>query len=209
MAVKPLLIGLTGGIGSGKTTVANRFAAEFAVPLLDADNISRSLTQDHTGEALPQIQQTFGENIFSAPGVLDRRKLRETIFANPQAKQHLETIIHPLVHERIQAMIRELPLSTPYALLIVPLMFESGLNAYCQRILVVDCEPDIQIQRVMQRDQVSRQQVEAIIAQQMPREVRLRRADDILVNNNTDDAMQDLVKTLHSDYKMLANHSLT
>lgn len=176
---KPV-VGLTGGIGAGKTTVATLFAG-WGIPCVDTDEIARALTLAG-GAAIPAIRQQFGAEVLTADGALDRAAMRALVFEKVAARQQLEAILHPLIREQsLQALSA---CDGPYALLAVPLLFETAAySEVVRRSLVIDCPTEMQIARVMQRSQLPREQVEAIIAAQMPRDERVARADDVIVNH--------------------------
>lgn len=200
-ATHSLVIGLTGGIGSGKSTIAELFA-KLGVPIVDADAISHELTQAH-GKAMPLIEQAFGAKLIDAQGALDRKAMRELAFTDNTAKQKLESILHPLIRDEIDAQL-DVPLANAVAckLLVVPLLVESGHYAQrCHRVLVVDCEEEVQIQRVTQRSNISRDEVLAIIRKQATREQRLAAADDVINNSHvTLEQLNQEVKSLHTKY---------
>lgn len=200
-----LFIGLTGGIGSGKSTVS-AYLTQQGVTVIDADLISRSLTQAD-GLAIPAIQKAFGRQVIDAHNALDRAKMRQLVFSNPTAKKQLEQIIHPLVKEQMikQAMEAE---SSPYIVFDVPLLIESihHYRLWLSRICVVDCEPETQIVRVMQRSGLAEEMVRQIIAQQASRQQRLANADDI-VHNGAGVLLEELhqqVDKLHAQWLILA-----
>jgi dephospho-CoA kinase len=197
----PFTVGLTGGIGSGKTTVANLFAARGA-GVVDADDISRTLT----GPAQPavgQIVQAFGPQFATADGGLDRRRMRDLVFSDAAARKNLESILHPLIRQETARQLRAC--TAPYAMLVVPLLIESGTHrTRADRIAVVDCDPEIQISRVMQRSGLTRSEVLAIIASQIPREQRLAAADDVIHNDDDLSALERQVTALHAHYLSLA-----
>lgn len=191
-----LIVGLTGGIASGKTTVADLFAAR-GVPLVDADISAREVVAPGS-PGLSQVVDAFGSDILTPTGELDRRTLRERIFADPHERQRLESILHPLIG---QHMHQELEAATgPYVLLVAPLLLEGSLKNTVHRVLVVDVPEETQIQRVMARDGSSRTEAEAILAAQMPRSQRLAHANDIIVNNKSLDALEQEVERLHQYY---------
>jgi dephospho-CoA kinase len=197
----PLLIGLTGGIGSGKTTVANLFAAR-GVALVDTDLIAHALTGPG-GAAMPAIAKAFGDSVLAPDGRLDRAAMRALVFADPDARARLEAILHPMI--RAQAATELEQAQGLYAMLVVPLMVESGAwLERLDRLLVVDCPTEVQIDRVMKRSALSREQVLAIMATQASREVRLQAADDTIDNRDTPDALPDQVDALHAVYSALA-----
>ncbi|AXF19544.1 dephospho-CoA kinase [Burkholderia pyrrocinia] len=191
-------VGLTGGIGSGKTTVADLFAARGA-SLVDTDLIAHRITAPG-GLAMPAIQRAFGLGFVAANGSLDRAKMRALIFSDDNARRHLEAITHPLIRAETDREAREA--KGPYVMFVVPLLVESGnWKSRSDRVLVVDCPVDTQIARVMQRNGFTREQVEAIIARQATREARLAAADDVIVNDaTTPDALAAQVDALHQRY---------
>lgn len=195
-----LKIGLTGGIGCGKSTVCQRFA-EFGVPIIDADLIARQLVEPGC-TALQQIADVFGAEMLNADGGLNRGKLREAVFADSAKKQRLDAIMHPLVYQRIAADVGGL--QAHYCVIAVPLLLESKNPYAVDRVLVIDCAEERQIERVIIRDKLSRPQVEAIIASQMPRMQRLARADDVIDNNGGPEWLAEQVKNLHNSYLLLA-----
>jgi dephospho-CoA kinase len=195
-------VGLTGGIGSGKSTVAELFAAQGAA-VVDTDLIAHRLTASH-GAAIPHIRTIFGDGYLTAEGAMDRQKMRAAVFADPAAKARLEAILHPLIRsetERAAAAARG-----PYLLFVVPLLVESGVwKQRVSRVLVVDCPEEVQIRRVMQRNGFSEEQVRAIMATQAPRALRLAAADDVIRNDGDDaSALQAEVAALHRRYLSLA-----
>lgn len=195
-----LKIGLTGGIGCGKTTVCRLFA-ELGVPVVDADLIARSLVEPGQ-PALQAIVQAFGAEILQADGSLDRAKLREAIFSDPEQRRRLDGIMHPLVYARIAADVAAL--QAAYCLIAVPLLLESKNPYAVDRILVVDCPQSAQIERVVTRDKLSAEQAQAIVASQMPRPQRLARADDVIDNSAGPEQLAEQVKSLHNSYIFLA-----
>lgn len=198
-----LKIGLTGGIGSGKTTVARLFAA-LNNPVLDADAIAHQLVAKGQ-PALAQIQQTFGSNILMPDGSLNRVALRDLVFSAPEQKQKLESILHPLVYKTLQAELEQL--SAPYCIVCIPLLFETHMTHFVDRILVVDCPVATQIERVKDRDQMSTERIESIIANQVSRALRKSKADDLIDNPNTNlgvSGLAEQVKKLHNLYISLS-----
>ena len=189
------LVGLTGGIGSGKSTVAHLFAA-LGARIVDTDLISHQLTQAK-GAAIPVIRQIFGTEFIDARGALDRARMRELVFTDTAAKQRLEAILHPLIlgQTREQATA---PTDAPYTLIIVPLLFESGhYRDWLNRVIVVDCTEPLQIERTIRRNGLSEPAVRAIMAQQIDRTRRLQLADDVISNEGDMDTLRDQVKKLH------------
>lgn len=199
------IVGLTGGIGSGKSTVAQHFI-DLGVTCIDADMVARDVVK--CGEpALAAISDHFGSEILLADGSLNRRQLRDRIFANPAAREWLNDLLHPLIRQRMQQQCQQA--DGPYCILMVPLLFENNLQSLVQRTLVVDVDEATQIRRTMQRDNNSAQQVKAIIATQYSRQQRLELADDIIINN--DDILPieryNRVIELHHTYQLLAHQS--
>lgn len=194
-------IGLTGGIGSGKSTVADLFAAHGAA-VIDTDLIARQLTAAG-GRAIEAIKLAFGAGFITASGAMDRDKMRVTVFANPSEKKRLETILHPLIREETEYAAAQA--EGTYLLFVVPLLVESGLwKQRVSRVLTIDCSEEIQIRRVMQRNKLTEPQVRAIMATQAPREARIAAADDIIVNENDTAALIPQVQRLHDLYVSLA-----
>jgi len=184
---KPLRLGLTGGIGSGKSTVASILARAGAA-VMDADAISRSLTQAG-GRAIPAILAEFGETLIGPDGAMDREAMRALVFSNPSSKRQLEAIVHPLVGQVLQEQ-SNAAVATGHACLVydVPLLVESGdrWRRQVDWVCVVDCEVETQIQRVMARNQLGRADVERIISQQASRQQRLACADAVIFNEGID-----------------------
>ncbi|MDD2774401.1 MAG: dephospho-CoA kinase [Gallionella sp.] len=197
-----LCIGLTGGIGSGKSTVARLFS-DLGAGIVDADLIAHELTRTD-GAAIPLIAAQFGNDYLNVEGALNREKMRTLIFSDPIAKQALEGILHPLIFSEARRQLVAYA-SPPYTLLVVPLLFEQPLfQSLVQRILVVDCPEALQIQRTMQRSQLSEAEVQAIIAQQMPRAERIRLADALIDNTTGMEQLENAVKYQHKVYVTLA-----
>ncbi|MBN3818184.1 dephospho-CoA kinase [Paraburkholderia sp. Se-20369] len=191
-------VGLTGGIGSGKTTVADLFAARGAT-IVDTDLIAHRITAPG-GLAMPAIEQAFGPEFVAADGSLDRAKMRSLIFSDDAARRRLEAITHPLIRAETDREGREA--QGAYLMYVVPLLVESGSwKARADRVLVVDCDVETQIARVMRRNGFTREQVEAIVARQATRDARLAAADDVIVNDaTTPDALAAQVDALHQRY---------
>ena len=196
-------IGLTGGIGSGKTTVADMFGAR-GVTVIDADLIAHQITAPG-GIAMPLIESAFGPEFVNADGAMDRAKMRARVFADPAAKAQLEAITHPLI--RAESERQRSDAQSAYHIVVVPLLIEAGERASkFDRILVVDCPIETQIERVIQRNGFERGQVLAIIARQATREARLAAADDVVVNDSaaTLETLQREVDVLHARYLEMA-----
>lgn len=194
------VIGLTGGIGSGKTAVSDRFAA-LGITIVDTDVVAREVVEPGT-KALNEIARHFGEDILDADGSLDRAALRKIVFEQPEEKQWLESLLHPVIAEETIRQLEEA--ASPYAMLVSPLLVEMGQNALCQRTLVVDAPEELQISRTMTRDNNSRELVENIMASQAQREDRLRHADDVLINDGGLEKLDREVAQLHQSYLELA-----
>ena len=195
-------VGLTGGIGSGKSTVADLFAAH-GVPLVDTDLIAHRITAPH-GIAMPQIAVEFGEAFVAPDGSLDRARMRSLVFSDDGARKRLEGITHPLIRAETERERREA--RGPYVIVVVPLLVESGKwKTRVNRVLTVDCSVETQISRVMSRNNFSREQVLAIIARQATREARLAAADDVIDNDNAPlAALKSQVDAQHRVYLSLA-----
>lgn len=194
-------IGLTGGIGCGKSTVADLFA-EQGISIIDTDQIARQLTA--TGEpALAAIANEFGASFLLPDGELDRHRLRHLIFSSSEAKAKLEAILHPLIRSEVQ---RRLMLAqSPYTMIAVPLLLETGAyHELVQRILVVDCSEKQQVERVVARNGLNEADVRAIMAHQISRQERLRQADDIVDNHGKLSALKPQVEQLHQRYLKLS-----
>lgn len=201
MESKRFLVGLTGGIGSGKSTVADLFAAHGA-SIVDTDAVAHALTAAG-GAAIPAIRQEFGDAVITDDGALDRAAMRDIVFADAGARRRLEAILHPMIGHCCELMIAEA--TGPYTIIVVPLLVESGRwRERIDRLLVVDCPVEVQIERVMQRNRLAREQIEAIIAAQSSREARLAAADDVVDNGGDPEALGPRVDTLHLGYVELA-----
>jgi len=191
-----LRIGLTGGIASGKSTVAARFV-ELGVPVIDADTAARAVVAPgETGYA--QVIKRFGRGVLGADGALDRRALRDLVFADPAARQDLEAILHPLIRAEMER--REHAALGRYVVLDIPLLVEGGRRDQVDRVLVVDVEETAQLQRLMRRDASTEAQARAILAAQASRSDRLRVADDVLLNAGSIAELRAAVDRLHQRY---------
>jgi dephospho-CoA kinase len=195
-----LRIGLTGGIGSGKSTVAELFARR-GVPIIDADDIARRLASPGQPAHQPIIDQ-FGNGILGDDQTIDRQKLRARVFANTAERKQLEAILHPLVRRTIQEEARRL--EAAYCIISVPLLIEANLIDMVDRVLVVDADEKQQIQRVMTRNGMSETEVRQILASQLTRTERLRHADDHIVNDADLRHLENAVELLHQTYMALA-----
>jgi len=198
--MKKYLVGLTGGIGCGKTTVANAFS-DHGISLVDADVVAREVVEPGS-VGLEKIRAHFGDSVISTDGSLNRGHLREMIFAHPQHREWLNSLLHPLIRARMFELV-DLAQS-PYVILIAPLLFENGLDRLVNRTLVVDISPEVQIERTMARDKVSREQVNNIIASQISRTERVARADDIIDNSGDVADIAEKVNQLHNQYLTLS-----
>lgn len=195
-----LRIGLTGGIGSGKSTVAEQFARR-GVPIIDADDIARRLASP--GQPAHQaIIDRFGSGILGDGQTIDRRKLRLRVFTDAAERKHLEAILHPLVRAAIQETLNQL--EAAYCIISVPLLIEANLIDMVDRVLVIDADEKQQIQRVMARNGMSEQEVRRILASQLTRSERLRHADDHIVNDADLQYLENAVEQLHQTYRTLS-----
>jgi dephospho-CoA kinase len=194
-------VGLTGGIGSGKSAAASLFG-KLGAAIVDTDEISHQLTAPG-GDALPELTRQFGAASISASGGLDRARMRDLVFRDATAREKLEAILHPMIRERTRAGIATA--RAPYVIVVVPLLFETG--AYLdivKRVVVVDCDEGTQIRRVVARSGIAADEVRRIMAAQLPRAERVKRADDVLDNNGDLEALKPQVARLHDRYLALA-----
>lgn len=198
----PLVIGLTGGIGSGKSTVAKLFA-ELGVPIIDADVLVHSITQASM-PAFFSIVNHFGEKILlKNKKNIDRKKLRTLIFNHPSERQWLENLLHPLVLANIQQQIKTI--SAPYCIAVIPLLLEVTPQTFIDRILVVDIDERLQIERAILRDKVKASDIAAIIKTQISREKRITQAQDVINNNGTLEDLRPQVDKLHQMYLKISD----
>jgi dephospho-CoA kinase len=196
-----LVVGLTGGIGSGKSAVADEFA-QLGVPVVDADAISRELTGPG-GAAIPAVRKLFGAAFIDPSGAMDRGKVRERVFGDPVSRQQLEELLHPMIREESRRRIAAAP--GPYVLHVVPLLVESrDYGARVDRVLVVDCPEELQVERVTRSRGLPQEQVRAIMRSQASRAERLAAADDVIDNGGAFDALRKKVAELHRRYLELA-----
>lgn len=198
------VVGLTGGIASGKSTVSRLFASH-GIVVADADLIARQVVSPGQ-PALAAIADTFGAHLILADGQLDRAALRTLVFADPAARRQLEAITHPAIRQQLVATCTAA--TSPYALADIPLLAEAGRSAYAwlQRVVVVDVPTEVQVQRLCQRDSIDATQARAILAAQASREQRLAVADDVIDNSGAPEALAAQVATLHQQYLALAGH---
>jgi dephospho-CoA kinase len=194
------IIGLTGGIGSGKSTVATLFA-ELGVPIIDTDVIAHTLSKAPS-VALDQIAKEFGLRFIQEDGSLDRARMREHIYSDADAKAKLENIFHPLIKKVVIQQLDQQAIQTPYVILVVPLLFEtSTYRSTIDRSLLVDCSVERQIERVQARNGLKNAEIEAIIANQLPRKARIELANDIILNESSLAHLQSSVSSLHQRYQ--------
>jgi dephospho-CoA kinase len=199
--MKKFVVGLTGGIGSGKTTVANMFN-KLGVELIDADIIAREVVEPNT-PALAKIKDHFGADFILPDGSLDRTKLRHKIFSSEDDKQWINGLLHPIIRESILTKITET--TGEYCILVAPLLLENKLTQYVNRTLVIDVNESTQIERTINRDNSNKNVIEKIIASQISREERLKHADDIIDNSENDlNVIQNQVEKLHNIYVSMA-----
>ena len=197
----PLVIGLTGGIGSGKTAAAEEFA-RLGATVVDTDEIAHELTSAG-GAAIAGIRDLFGDEFIDSSGAMDRRKVRERVFADPGARRRLEALLHPLIREESRRRIAEA--KGPYVVHVVPLLVESAdYRERIDRVVVVDCPEDVQLARVRERSGLAEEEIRRIIAAQATRATRQAVADDLIDNGGSLDAMFAQVRALHRRYLQLA-----
>jgi len=195
------VVSLTGGIGSGKSAVAALFARR-GVTVVDTDAIAHELTSPGGG-AMEAILESFGSDFITPEGALDRARMRALVFRDPQSKRRLERILHPRI--RAESAVRIAAASSPYVILVVPLLVEAGVDrARYQRVMVVDCDEDVQIERVMRRSHLPDDEVRRIMASQVGRQERREAADDVVDNSEGLDDLEPQVEALHRRYLALA-----
>ncbi|MDH4315491.1 MAG: dephospho-CoA kinase [Gammaproteobacteria bacterium] len=200
MAEAMLRIGLTGGIASGKSTVADMFSA-YGIPVIDTDEIARDVVTPGS-PGLAEVQRQFGAGVIASDGTLDRAALRKIIFENDEQRKVLEAILHPRIRE--ETMRRAAVAGGPYQIIVVPLLVESTLKSFMSRIVVVDCDPQTQLERLLSRDAENLQQAKRIIASQSSREQRLAIASDVIVNDGDIAETRRQVDDLHRRFLELA-----
>ncbi|MFL1464682.1 dephospho-CoA kinase [Marinobacter sp. HN1S83] len=192
------VIGLTGGIGSGKSTVARMFGA-LGVHWVDADDVAREVVEPGT-PALARIAEHFGAEILQADGSLDRARLRTIVFENPDERAWLEGLLHPVIREELMRQLQPADNALPYVLLVSPLLLETDQHQLAEKVVVVDVPVEIQLARTMARDDNDQAQVERIIAAQIPREKRLQKADEVVDNNTMLSDVERQVSELHKKF---------
>ncbi|MFQ5754985.1 MAG: dephospho-CoA kinase [Acidiferrobacterales bacterium] len=195
-----LRIGLTGGIGSGKSSAAAMFASR-GVPVIDADEIAKQLVAPGQ-PAYDRIIQCFGKEIVDSDGFIDRGRLRRHVFDDPASRRELEAILHPRVRQEIQRQLRAV--RAPYCVIVIPLLFEANQQDLVDRILVIDAAEDTQVQRVVARSSLAEDEIRKIIAAQLGRNVRLRQAHDVITNEGGLEQLEERVNALHTRYLDLA-----
>jgi dephospho-CoA kinase len=193
-------VGLTGGIASGKSTAAKFFGA-LGVPILDSDQVARDVVEPGQ-PPLERLVERFGRRILTPDGHLDRPALRDIVFADPKARADLEALTHPAIGAAMEA--RSASAGGPYQILVIPLLVEKNLAAHVDRVLVVDCDEELQIRRLRDRDGSTPEQVHAILKAQAPRAARLKAADDVIHNDTDMSTVRDQVAALHARYLDLA-----
>ncbi|WP_215404153.1 dephospho-CoA kinase [Vibrio gigantis] len=192
-----IIIGLSGGIASGKTTVANLFNEHFGIDIVDADIVAREVVALGS-DGLKQITEHFGESILLEDGTLNRSRLRELIFSDPKEKQWLNDLLHPMIRDKIDSDLSKI--TSPYGLLVAPLLVENQMQGMADRVLIVDVPVEVQIERTMNRDNVSKEQVASILMSQASREQRLAVADDVIKNHTKNQELLPQITDLHQKY---------
>jgi len=193
-------VGLTGGIASGKSTAAKFFGA-LGVPILDSDQIARDVVEPGQ-PPLGRLVERFGPSILTPDGHLDRPALREIVFSDPRARADLEALTHPAIGAAMEA--RSAAAGGPYQILVIPLLVEKNLSAHVDRVLVVDCEEQLQLKRLRAREGSTLEQARSILNAQVPRAARLKAADDVIHNDTDMNAVREQVAALHTRYLDLA-----
>ncbi|TLY74142.1 MAG: dephospho-CoA kinase [Gammaproteobacteria bacterium] len=200
MSTRAYRVGLTGGIASGKSTAAKFFGA-LGVPILDSDQIARDVVEPGQ-PPLGRLVERFGPSILTPDGHLDRPALREIVFSDPRARADLEALTHPAIGAAMEA--RSAAAGGPYQILVIPLLVEKNLSAHVDRVLVVDCEEQLQLKRLRAREGSTLEQARAILNAQVPRAARLKAADDVIHNDTDMNAVREQVAALHARYLDLA-----
>jgi len=200
VALRTFRVGLTGGIASGKSTAAKFFGA-LGVPILDSDQVARDVVEPGQ-PPLERLVERFGRKILTPDGHLDRPALRDIVFSDPKARADLEALTHPAIGAAMEA--RSAAAGGPYQILVIPLLVEKNLASHVDRVLVVDCDEQLQVRRLRDRDGSTPEQVQAILKAQAPRAARLKAADDVIHNDSDMSAVRDQVAALHARYLELA-----
>lgn len=200
--ISTFVIGVTGGIGSGKSTVCELFAERFGVPVIDADVLAREVVEP--GEpGLAALVERFGDDILTTTGTLDRPKLKRLVFSDDARRRELEQILHPRIRDRMRAALEAI--TAPYCLLGIPLLTEGGRSDVIDHVLVVDCPEEVQIERVRRRDDLTAAEVMAIMRTQASRESRRALADDIVINAGNRADLVDRIDELHQKFTRIAH----
>lgn len=198
----PLVIGLTGGIGSGKSAAA-RFFEELGAGIVDTDAIAHNITAKG-GIAIPAIRRALGHELIGPDGALDRARTRARVFEDPEARKTLETVLHPIIRQEVARQVAAM--HSPYVVVVIPLLFETGgYRELLSRITVVDCPEEVQVARTMNRSGLSESEVRRIVAAQVPRSTRLAGADDILDNAGGLEDLRNQVRALHRHFLELGS----
>ena len=192
------IVGLTGGIGSGKSTVVRLFG-NLGVHWVDADDVARQVVEPGT-PALARIAEHFGQDILTQEGALDRPRLRQIVFADPEQRKWLESLLHPRIRQELLRQLQPEHYTLPYVILVSPLLLETDQHELVDRVVVVDVPVELQVSRTTARDSNSREQVKRIIAAQLPREERLARADEVIDNNRPVGEVELQVRELHKRF---------
>ena len=200
MSARVYRVGLTGGIATGKSTVARYFAVR-GVPILDSDQIAREVVEPGQ-PPLERLVERFGPGILTPDGHLDRPALRNIVFSDPRARADLEALTHPAIGAAMEA--RSAAAGGPYQILVLPLLVEKNLGSHVDRVLVVDCDEALQVRRLAERDGSSPGEIRGILAAQAPRAARLAAADDVIRNESDLNAVREQVERLHARYLELA-----
>ena len=199
-ARRPLVIGVTGGIGCGKSTICREFAV-LGAPVVDTDEVAREVVAPGT-QGLAEVVAHFGTDVLDSDGALDRRRLRSLVFADEASRRWLEALLHPLIRRRTDEHVQAA--AYPYCLVCIPLLVERDGGSRVDRVLVIDCPPETQIARVMARDKLTAPEVEAIMLTQATRAARLAAADDVIENIGDVEKLRPAIKALHRQYLDLA-----
>jgi dephospho-CoA kinase len=203
VSARPLVVGVTGGIGCGKSTICREFAA-LGAPVVDTDEVAREVVAKGT-PGLAAIVERFGSEVLAADGTLDRRRLRGIVFADAASRLWLEALLHPLIRARTDEHVRAA--GYPYCLVCIPLLVERNGGKRVDRVLVIDCPELVQIQRVMARDKLTAPEVEAIMRTQATRAARLAVADDVIENIGNVETVRPVIRALHRQYLDLAQRT--